>query len=176
MVQYRRNLLPGGTYFFTQTLYNRKTNYLTTHIDLLRIAIKKAQQKMPFSIIAIVILPDHIHAIWKLPIDDSNYAGRWRLIKSYFSQLLIKQDVLLFKNSRGEYNLWQKRYWEHTIKNEADLEVHINYIHYNPVKHKLVSSPEDWPYSSFHLYIRKNILPPNWANNNVLFPSIDVGE
>ena len=176
MVQYRRNFLPGGTYFFTQALHNRKANYLTDHIDLLRISIKKVQQKMPFSIIAIVILPEHLHTIWKLPTDDSNYAGRWRLIKSYFSQSLMKQNVVLLKNSRGEYNLWQKRYWEHTIKDDEDLEAHINYIHYNPVKHKLTTQPIDWLYSSFHLYVRKNLLPAHWGSTDVLFNSIEFGE
>ena len=176
MVQYRRNFLPGGTYFFTQALYNRKTSYLTDHVDLLRIAMKKVQQKMLFSILAVVVLPEHLHTIWKLPPNDNNYAGRWRLIKSYFSHSLIKQNVSLLKNSRGEYNLWQKRYWEHTIKDERDLEAHIDYIHYNPVKHKLVAQPSDWPYSSFHLYIRKNLLPPNWGNSQVHFHSLHFGE
>lgn len=175
MVQYRRNFLPGGTYFFTLTLHNRKANYLTEHIDLLRSAMKKVQQKMPFSIIAIIVLPEHLHAIWKLPAGDSNYAVRWRLIKSYFTQSLTKQKVPLLKNSRGEYNLWQNRYWEHTIKNEIDLETHIDYIHYNPVKHGLVKNPVDWPYSSFHSFVRKNLLPTNWGKN-VLFPSINFGE
>jgi putative transposase len=138
--------------------------------------MKKAQQKMPFSILAIVILPEHLHTIWKLPLNDSNYAGRWRLIKSCFSQSLIKHNVTLLKNSRGEYNLWQKRYWEHTIKDERDLEAHIDYIHYNPVKHKLVTQPSDWPYSSFHLYVRKNLLSPNWGNAQMRFHSLGFGE
>lgn len=138
--------------------------------------MKKAQQKMPFSILAIVILPEHLHTIWKLPHQDSNYAGRWRLIKSCFSQSLIKQNVTLLKNSRGEYNLWQKRYWEHTIKDERDLEAHIDYIHSNPVKHKLVTQPSDWPYSSFHLHVRKNLLSPNWGNAPMHFYSLGFGE
>jgi putative transposase len=138
--------------------------------------MKKTQQKMPFSILAIVILPEHLHTVWKLPHNDSNYAGRWRLIKSYFSQALIKQNITLLKNSRGEYNLWQKRYWEHTIKDEKDLETHIDYIHYNPVKHNLVKQPGDWPYSSFHLYIKKNLLSPNWGNVQTYLHSLGFGE
>jgi putative transposase len=167
--------LPGGTYFFTQTLHNRKANYLIEHIDSLRSTMKQVQQKMPFSIIAIVVLPEHLHAICKLPADDSNYAGRGRLIKSYFTQSLTKQKVPLLKNPRGEYNLWQKRYWEHTIKDEADLEAHIDYIHYNPVKHGLVKNPVDWPYSSFHSFVRKNLLTTHWGKHGS-FSSINFGE
>jgi len=163
MVQYRRNLLQGGTYFFTMALHNRKARHLIEHIDLLRIAMKKTNQNMSYTTLAIVVLPEHIHAIWKLPDNDINYPGRWRLIKSYFSQSLLKQESQLHKNSRGQYDVWQPRYWEHTIKDERDLETHIDYIHYNPVKHGLVQRPADWPFSSFHSFVRKNILEPDWG-------------
>ena len=176
MVQYRRNLLPGGTYFFTQTLQDRCADYLTQHIDLLRMAMKKTQQQAPFKIVAIVVLPEHMHTIWTLPENDNQYANRWRLIKSYFTQsLCMRHTPKIYKNKRGEYNLWQTRYWEHTIRNEHDLNNHIDYIHYNPVKHGLVKNPIDWPYSSLHSYIKKDILPPHWGEN-VRFPVMNFGE
>lgn len=127
--------------------------------------MRKTAQKQAYKTVAIVVLPEHLHVIWKLPENDANYAIRWRLIKSYFTQALLKQGVELTKNKRGQYNLWQSRYWEHTIRDEFDLETHINYIHYNPVKHGLVQRARDWPYSSFHLYVRNNILSPNWGES-----------
>ncbi len=176
MVQYRRNFISGATYFFTQTLQDRSSNYLIRYIDLLRISMQKTRQKLPFSIVAMVVLPEHMHSIWKLPDNDSAYDKRWRLFKSYFSQELIKLDnKCISKNNRGEYNLWQKRYWEHTIRDERDLNIHIDYVHYNPVKHKLVESPRDWPYSSIHKYIRYDILPENWGGKE-RFPDISFGE
>jgi putative transposase len=175
VVYYRRNLLKGGTYFFTLALQNRKTKYLIDHIDSLRIAMKKTRQKMPYTTIAIVILPEHLHAIWELPENDKNYPTRLRLMKSYFTQSLIKNDVALKNNNRGRYNIWQERYWEHTIRDEDDLEAHVNYIHYNPVKHGLVQRTADWPYSSFHSYVKKKILSPHWGEN-VPFPQINFGE
>ena len=150
MVQYRRNYVAGGTYFFTITLLNRQSSLLTDHIDDLRFAFKATMEKMPFEIDAIVILPEHIHAIFTLPEGDVNYSSRWRLIKSLFTRQLIKKGVALTRNHRGEYNLWQKRFWEHTIRDEDDMNHHIKYIQNNPAKHGLVANAIDWPYSSIH--------------------------
>lgn len=165
MVNYRRNKIKGGTYFFTVVLRNRKSKILVDHIDMLREAMRFVKKQCPHEIKAIVILPDHIHAIWQLPQRDDGYAIRWQKIKALFTQRVIKKGVELCKGRKGEYNLWQPRYWEHTIRDDVDLEKHIDYIHYNPVKHGYVSSVSDWPYSSFHKYVRKGLLKADWAGD-----------
>ena len=144
------------------TLQDRSSNLLVEHIAELRAAFRQAKARMPFQVDAIVVLPEHIHAIVTLPEGDDNYSSRWRLIKSLFTQKLLKKGVPLAANGRGEYNLWQRRFWEHTIRDAADMQNHINYIHYNPVKHKLVECVADWPHSSFHRYVRKGILLIDW--------------
>lgn len=163
MVNDRRIYIEGGTYFFTVTLKNRQANTLTTYIDELRESFAFVKEQQPFKIIAIVILPEHIHCIWQLPDGDDNYAGRWRAIKSRFTRSLIKLGIMLQKNKRGEYDLWQARYWEHTIRNESDLSRHIDYLHYNPVKHGWTDAVKDWPYSSFHRFVAQGQLPANWG-------------
>lgn len=163
MVNYRRNYIEGGKYFFTVTLKDRRSQLLLKEIDLLRESMKVTRLRYPYSIEAIVILPDHIHAIWQLPDNDANYSLRWRKIKSYFSRGLLKRGYYLKTNNRGEYNIWQRRFWEHTITDEKDFEAHVDYIHYNPVKHGLVDRVLDWAYSSFHRYVREKLLPANWG-------------
>lgn len=163
MVLYRRNRVKGGCYFFTVALQDRRSNLLVEHIAELRDAFRQAKARMPFQVDAIVVLPEHIHAIFTLPADDDNYSSRWRLIKSIYTQKLVQKGVALAANGRGEYNLWQRRFWEHTIRDAADMHNHINYIHYNPVKHKIVERVADWPHSSFHRYVRSGILPIDWT-------------
>ena len=163
MVIYRRNLVPGGTYFFTVTLADRGSDRLVRHVGLLREAFRIARRERPFRIDAIVVLPDHLHAVWTLPADDADYPGRWRRIKADFSRCVAAIDPTLLKNRRGEYRLWQRRYWEHTIRNDTDLAHHIDYIHYNPVKHGLAERVRDWRFSSFHHYVRAGLLPEDWA-------------
>ena len=163
MVNYRRVYIEGGCYFFTATLKNRKSSILTDYIDALRESFSFVKEQQPFEIIAIVVLPEHLHCIWQLPEGDDNYAGRWRSIKSRFTRSLIKSGVKLYKNNRGEYNLWQARYWEHMIRNESDLLRHIDYIHFNPVKHDWSTAVKDWPYSSFHRFVANEMLPVNWG-------------
>lgn len=163
MVQYRRNRVPGGTYFFTVTLCDRRSTLLVDHINLLRRAFRVTQESMKFSMDAVVVLPDHLHAVWTMPQDDADFPARWKSIKSAFTRALVCVDAPLRKNSRGEYDLWQRRYWEHTIRDEVDFERHVNYIHYNPVKHRLVGRAADWPYSSFHRYVRLGRLGNDWA-------------
>lgn len=165
MVHYRRVFITGGTYFFTLTLKNRKMHYLTTYIDVLRASFADVKQYQDFDIIAMVVLPEHLHCIWQLPEADNNYSGRWRAIKSRFTRELIKSGVNMVKNKRGEYNLWQSRFWEHTIRNESDLQRHIDYIHFNPVKHGYVGSVIDWPFSSFHRYVARGELEKNWGQS-----------
>ncbi|MGE0750281.1 MAG: transposase [Variibacter sp.] len=175
MVQYRRNLVSGGTYFFTVVLADRTSSLLVDHVGDLRTAFRVARQERRFTIDAIAILPDHLHAIWTLPSEDSDFSGRWKRIKAYFTHRLIAAGVPVKKHRNGEYALWQRRFWEHTIRNEADFERHVDYVHFNPVKHGLVSRVCDWPHSSFHLYVRRGMMPIDWACD-VKEPMTGVGE
>ena len=167
MVQYRRNFVPGATYFFTVNLVDRRSRILSDHIDLFRRAFRKARVERPFTIDAIVVLPEHLHALITMPENDADYPGRWKAIKSKFTYVLRKQNVELPPLAEGGYKLWQRRYWEHTMRNDEDLQRHFDYIHYNPVKHGWVSRVADWPYSSFHRYVRLGWLPENWAGENM---------
>ncbi len=153
MSNYRRFYVDGGCYFFTVAIANRKSNLLTDNIEYLRKAFREVMQAHPFKIDAIVILPDHLHCVLTLPPNDSNYSMRWRQIKSKFSyQLPPTEQRSLNQYKRGERGIWQRRFWEHTIRNEQDYIQHIDYTHYNPVKHGYVTYPKDWKYSSFHIY------------------------
>ena len=165
MVNYRRNFVSGGTFFFTVTLANRSSKVLVDHVDLLRNALRVARQERPFVIDAVVILPDHLHAIFTLPPGDSDFSGRWRRIKGHFSSALIDTPIELKRRPNGGLALWQRRFWEHTIRDEGDFARHVDYIHFNPVKHGLVQRVRDWPYSSFHRYVKEGILPDDWAGD-----------
>jgi putative transposase len=168
MVRYRRNLLPGGTYFFTVTLRDRRSDFLVSQVQFLRQAFRSVRGVRPFEVDAIVILPDHLHCIWTLPPGDANYAHRWRLIKARFTRSLANTGVPARKNSKGEDDVWQRRFWEHTVRDEQDFEAHVNYIHYNPVKHGLVKRVRDWPYSSFHRFVRMGWKSADWAGVDTL--------
>jgi len=163
MVNYRRVQQSGGIFFFTVTLRDRSSLFLTKYIDELRFAFRDTQLKRPFKINAIVILPEHVHCLWTLPPGDSDYSGRWRSIKSCFVRKLRKSGVRVGVNEKGEADLWQRRFWEHKIRDDKDFEAHVNYIHINPVKHGLVENVIDWPWSSFHSYVRDGLLDKNWA-------------
>jgi putative transposase len=167
MVNYRRNFVPGGTYFFTVALRNRQSRQLTQSIDLLHRAFRDTLRSQPFQIDAIVILPDHLHTIWTLPPGDSDYPARWKAVKSNFSRLLVKSGIPVEKRQDGSTLVWQRRYWEHTIRDHNDLNRHIDYIHFNPVKHGLVSRVADWPFSSFHRYVKLGLLSLDWASETV---------
>ena len=134
-------------------------------IDALRDAFRTARRKRPFVIDAIVVLPDHLHAILTLPPDDADFSAHWRRIKGHFSSALIRQSASLQRRPNGELALWQRRFWEHTIRDDRDFERHVDYIHFNPVKHGLASRVRDWPYSSFHRYVREGRLPEDWAGD-----------
>ncbi|HEV2613640.1 MAG TPA: transposase [Gammaproteobacteria bacterium] len=154
MVHYRRIYVQGGCYFFTVILQNRKSKTLIENIDLLRASMKQVQKENFYEVKAIVVLPEHVHCILKLPENDSDHSQRWRKIKSYFTRKIKEKGVNIPRNAQGECLLWQRRYWEHTIRDEKDFENHVNYIHYNPVKHGYVKSVVDWPYSSFHSFVK----------------------
>lgn len=168
MVNYRRNYVAGGCYFFTVTLRSRKATTLTDNMHLLRQAFREELNKRPFVINGIVVLPEHLHTVWTLPENDADYSGRWQAIKGSFTKALSKEGKAGTKNKRGEYDVWQKRFWEHTLRNETDYLRHLDYIHYNPVKHGLVQYVADWPYSSFHQFVRDGILPKDWAGSKAL--------
>lgn len=176
MVNYRRNKLEGACYFFTVTLRDRKSKILVEHIDFLRQAFRDVKKVRPYSTVAMVVLPEHLHAIWKLPPDDADYSGRWQRIKGLFTRSLIKSGKQYPCDRSGEYALWQRRFWEHTIKDDNDLEQHVNYIHYNPVKHGLVKRVRDWSYSSFHRYVKEGIKNIDWAGDAIAGVSQGYGE
>jgi putative transposase len=165
MVRYRRNFIAGGSYFFTVTLADRTSRALTDHITDLRSAIRHTRSSQPFTVDAIVVLPDHLHIMMTLPEGDADYPNRWRLIKRRFTDAVLNSPTQVARLGNGEIALWQRRYWEHTIRNEKDFERHVDYIHFNPVKHGLVGRVRDWPYSSFHRYVRQGILPDDWAGD-----------
>jgi putative transposase len=163
-MRYRRSNTPNATYFFTVNLAERHRDLLTANVDALRAAIRKVKQRHPFQIKAIVIMPDHLHAIWQLPEGDADFALRWSLIKSNFSKSLAKVErINPSRTLKRERGIWQRRYWEHQIRDDVDLQSHVDYIHYNPVKHGYVSHAVDWPYSSIHAYIKSGLLPKDWA-------------
>ena len=164
MTAYRRSFVPGGAYFFTVNLADRQSPLLVDNIELLRAAFREVRRQHRFSIDAIVVLPDHIHAIWTLPQGDGNFQVRWRLIKASFSHGMPRGETIsasrLRKRERG---IWQRRYWEHTLRDEADFARHADYIHFNPVKHGHVGHVRDWPFSSFHRMVRLGVYPAGWA-------------
>ena len=165
MPRYIRSQVKGATYFFTVTLAHRQSQLLTENIQLLRQVFQRANALHPFTTLAICVLPDHIHTIWQMPAEDGNYALRWRIIKSHFSRnFSANTQRSNSKIKHREKGIWQRRYWEHQIKDEQDLQRHIDYIHYNPVKHGLVAQVKDWPYSTFHRYVQRNIYPEHWGN------------
>lgn len=151
MANYRRWYVPGGCNFFTVVLQNRKSSLLTENIELLREAFSVVKEKHPFDINAIVVLPEHLHCIWTLPSNDDDFSLRWRLIKGYFSRKLPdNKGITTARNKPHQRVIWQRRFWEHYIRCEADFHRHIEYIYYNPVKHGYCETPFQWPFSSIH--------------------------
>ncbi|SEH05828.1 REP-associated tyrosine transposase [Candidatus Venteria ishoeyi] len=164
MPNYRRWRVSGGCYFFTVNLLERKRHLLVEHIDLLREAFRIVKQKRPFHIDAIVILPEHLHCIWVLPENDNDYSGRWRAIKKHFSKNIpATEHRSANRIKRHERAIWQRRFWEHTIRNDRDYASHVDYIHYNPVKHGWVEHPRDWPFSTYHRYMNNGMYPAYWG-------------
>jgi putative transposase len=176
MPNYLRNFVPGGTFFFTVNLLERDRDLLVRHVDVLRDAVRTVRASHPFEIVAWVVLPEHQHCIWALPPDDTDYSERWRLIKLLFSRALPRDErVNASRKAHGERGIWQRRFWEHTIRDERDLNNHIDYIHFNPVKHGHVASPADWPHSSIHRFIERGVLAPDWGAG-VTFDDDTFGE
>jgi putative transposase len=169
MPQYRRNDEPGGTYFFTVvTLKRRPILAISPAIDILRQAFIRVQQRHIFTIDAIVVLPDHIHTIWTLPMNDIDFSNRWRMIKSIFSHEYLRAGGQECEPSARRFNkkqrgVWQHRYWEHTVRSDEEFEALCNYIHYNPVKHGYADCPHNWSYSSFPRFVQNGCYDNDWG-------------
>ena len=167
MVEYRRARVPGACYFFTLVLKDRRKDLLVRHVDVLREALRSMLRRYPCQLSAVVVLPDHLHLLIQLPAGDADYSSRIRLLKRAFVRLLVERGVAVYLNSRNEADVWQVRFWEHLIRDERDYVAHVDYIHGNPRKHGLVDRVCDWPYSSFHRYVRDGKLPMDWAGGEV---------
>ena len=169
MSDYRRYFQPGGSYFFTVVTFDRVPLFKKEPArNILRAVFLEAKRDWPFEMPAIVLLPDHLHAIWTLPPGDDRYPTRWGWIKKEFTKRWLsaggrERRVSQAKRSDRRHGVWQRRYWEHLLRDEEDFERHFDYIHYNPVKHGYVACPKDWPYSSFHRWVREGVLDENWA-------------
>jgi putative transposase len=165
-MHYRRDRTPGGTYFFTLTLRDRGSQLLIDRIHPLREAVAYVRRRHAFAIDAWVVLPEHLHAIWTLPQHDSDFATRWALIKARFSRGIAKEELITVSRRRQEERgIWQRRYWEHRIRNELDFARHVDYVHFNPVKHCHVRAASEWPYSTIHRHIEKGLLPADWGGS-----------
>ena len=165
MRTYTRLYTPGACYFFTLTLARRGDNDLLVRwIGALREAVAVTRRDHPFDIDAMVVLPDHLHALWQLPDGDADFSTRWRLIKARFARAVPRHErIPPSQVRRGERAVWQRRFWEHRVRDERDWQRHVHYIHFNPVKHGLVGRAVEWPYSSFHRYVRAGCYDPDWG-------------
>ncbi len=169
MPDFRRLRVPGGCFFFTVNLLERRGNaLLTNRIDLLRESVRRVRRARPFAIDAFVVLPDHMHALWTLPPDDDDFSIRWRLIKTFFARgLPATERRSRVRRADGERGIWQRRFWEHAIRDDADYAAHADYVPFNPVKHGLVASAADWPYSTFRSCVARGLYPENWGGDGV---------
>lgn len=170
MPEYQRSFQAGGTYFLTVVTANRsKILCLPSSREYLREAIKSCQRQWPFDDLAWVLLEDHLHTIWSLPKGDMDYSKRWGYIKKEFTKSYIaggglEQSTSMSRKNKRERGVWQRRFWEHTIRDEDDFQKHLDYIHYNPVKHGLVDVVKDWEYSTFHRYVEKGVYEVGWGS------------
>lgn len=170
MRQYKRLKVEGASYFFTVVTYERQNLFSdATAVALLAKAIDKIRLRHPFELEALVVLPDHLHALWQLPTNEADYSMRWRLIKECFTKAWVKQHGPTCANAsrlaKREQAIWQRRYWEHLIRDDDDFSAHLDYIHLNPVHHGLVTAPREWPHSSFALWMDRGVYEPHWGSN-----------
>jgi len=175
MPNYRRAWVPGGTWFFTVNLLRRRGNdLLVRHVDALREVVAAVKRRHPFTIQAFVVLPDHLHCVLELPHGDADFALRWRLIKSDFSKRIARTEARsASRAARGERGIWQRRFWEHCIRDEPDFAAHVNYVHINPFKHGLVDRVVDWPHSTFHRWVERGAYPTDWGVGVAGLPAYD---
>jgi putative transposase len=182
MPEYRRIKIAGGTYFFTVVSQGRRP--ILTHAEVrqaIREGISLVRQTMPFTIEAWVLLPDHLHTIWTLPENDAKYAVRWAVIKSCVTKRcgslsVPGENVNISKRKRQEGGVWQRRFWEHIIRDERDFHRHLDYLHWNPVKHGYAKTPLEWPYSTIHRFVAQGLYPPNWGGDAEEIPGDNFGE
>jgi putative transposase len=183
MPEYHRVIIEGGTYFFTLVTQNRLPLLTQDMVrQALRESIHEVRQSLPFKIDAWVLLPDHLHTIWTLPDGDANYQARWAIIKRGVSKInmvrkthptLSDKELSPSMQKRREGGFWQRRFWEHAIRDEEDFHRHLDYIHWNPVKHGYVTNPTDWPYSTFHRFVAQGLYPSNWGGGGANEDSAD---
>jgi putative transposase len=171
MPEYRRAKTKGATYFFTVNCLHRGRNgILIENIDHLRLSFRKVKEDHPFKFEAVVVLPDHLHCIWTLPENAADFGKRWNLVKANFSRAIppgTTEPVSGSRQRRGERAIWQRRFWEHQIRDDRDYKNHVDYIHFNPVKHGYCARAGDWPFSSFHKFVRNGVYPPDWSDDPV---------
>ncbi len=175
-MRYRRAFIPGGSFFFTVVTEQRRPVLATAEaVGVLRQAFRTVRSKHPFKVDAMVVLPDHLHCIWTLPPNDADFATRWRLVKTWFTKHCdpaLRAASGLAREVKREQALWQHRYWEHLLRDEADFVRHVEYIHYNPVKHGHTSTPLDWPYSSFRRYVEAGVFQADWGGGEMKFEGV----
>ena len=168
--EYRRLRVAGGCYFFTVCLADRGSDLLVREVGALRAAVRRVMAARPFVVDAWVVLPDHLHAVWTLPAEDADFSSRWSLIKRGFSLAVGGGERRsLSRVGKGERGVWQRRFWEHAIRDGRDYAAHVDYVHFNPVRHGLVSRVGDWPYSSFGRAVARGAYPAGWGDEGVGF-------
>ena len=179
-MRYRRSRAKGTTYFFTVVTDNRRSILCQEcNVALLREAFSDVISRHPFTIDAFVLLPEHLHCIWTLPENDNDFSNRWRQIKGHFSRNCgdeLKGDLTSGHKNKGEQAVWQRRFWEHQIRDERDFIKHVEYIHYNPVKHGLVNAPAAWPHSTFHRYVKQGIYHAEWGAGKEIAFDQNIGK
>jgi putative transposase len=174
MSEYRRYYVPGGTYFFTVVTYQRRPILIDTPARAcLREALASVRDRWPFTIVAMVLLPNHLHAVWTLPFSDANYSTRWRLIKERFTRHFLDHVGAAegptpspSRSRRQEQNVWQRRFWEHVCRDEDDLKRCVDYVHWNPKKHGFVRQVGQWRWSTFHRYVRRGEYDSDWGGSD----------
>ena len=161
MPNYHRFKIEGAYYFFTVVTYKRRSLFTDDNtITVLKNAFQQVKSDRPFEMSAVCLLPDHLHCIWKMSHMDSDYSTRWSIIKRIFSKTYVKTSCVKLNQTRSrqkkrELPIFQRRFWEHYIRNEYDYWKHVHYIHYNPYRHGLVKHIADWPYSTYHRFCRE---------------------
>jgi REP-associated tyrosine transposase len=171
-MRYRRAFIQGGRYFFTVVTARREPVFAgAAEVALLREAFRVEMDKRPFAIDAIVVLPDHLHCIWTLPEGDADFSTRWRLIKTWFSKHYLAKAPVTHSNrlNKEQQSIWQQRFWEHCLRDEQDFNQHVDYIHYNPVKHGYVERASLWHHSSIHRYIQHGLIDKDWGGSDMGF-------
>ena len=175
MPDYRRYRVPGGTYFFTINLLERRSDLLTRHIESLREAVRRTRAERHFHIDGWVVLPDHLHCVLTLPPGDDDFSNRIKAIKIRFVRAVEPTERRSsVRVARGERGIWQRRFWEHAVRDDVDYARHLDYVHYNPVKHGHVSAVAQWPYSTFHRWVKAGVYPNDWGGGCVA--EVDAGE